>query len=59
VVHCSVELPGFTLRYTTDGSEPAVGSSQVRGPIPWRGTVRVAAFNTTGRKGHSARLTAP
>jgi hexosaminidase len=59
MVHCSVELPGFTLRYTTDGSEPTVRSSLVRGPIPLRGTVRVAAFNTTGRKGHTARLTAP
>jgi hexosaminidase len=59
VVHCSVELPGFTLRYTTDGSEPTVRSPEVRGPIPFRGTVRVAAFNTTGRKGHTARLTNP
>jgi hexosaminidase len=54
-----VELPGFTLRYTTDGSEPTVRSPEVRGPIPFRGTVRVAAFNTTGRKGHTARLTNP
>jgi hexosaminidase len=59
MVHCSVELPGFTLRYTTDGSEPTVRSALVRGPIPFRGTVRVAAFNTAGRKGHTARLTAP
>src|SRR2546427_5185452 len=59
VVRCSVELPGFILRYTTDGSEPTVRSALVRGPIPLGGTVRVAAFNTTGRKGHTARLTAP
>ncbi len=59
VVRCSVELPGFTLRYTTDGSEPTVRSPVVRGPIPFRGTVRVAAFSTTGRKGHTARRTAP
>src|SRR3990172_9531188 len=59
VVHCSVELPGFTLRYTTDGSEPSVKSPEVRGPIPFRGTISVAAFNATGRKGHTARLTAP
>lgn len=59
MVRCSVELPGFTLRYTTDGTDPTVRSPEVRGPIPFRGTVRVAAFNTTGRKGHTARLTAP
>jgi len=58
-VHCSVELPGFTLRYTTDGSEPTARSPEVQGPIPLRGSVRVAAFDTTGRKGHTTRLTAP
>jgi len=59
MVRCSAELPGFTLRYTTDGSEPTVRSAVVRGPIPLRGTVRVAAFSTTGRKGHTAHLSAP
>jgi hexosaminidase len=59
MVRCSVELPGFTLRYTTDGSEPTARSALVRGPIPFRGTVRVAAFNTTGRKGYTASLAAP
>jgi len=58
VVYCSLELPGFALRYTTDGSEPTVRSALVRGPIPFRGTIRVAAFNSTGRKGHTAHLTA-
>jgi len=55
-VRCSMELPGFTLRYTTDGSEPSERSPEVRGPIPFQGTVRVAAFDATGRSGHSARL---
>jgi hexosaminidase len=59
IVHTSTELPGFTLRYTTDGSEPTVRSSVVRGPIPFRGTVSVAAFNAAGRKGFTARVTAP
>lgn len=59
MVYTSVELPGFTLRYTTDGSDPTVGSSVVRGPIAFRGTVSVAAFNATGRKGLTARVTAP
>ena len=58
VVYCSLELRGFTLRYTTDGSEPTVRSAVVRGPIPFRGPVRVAAFSATGRKGHTAHLTA-
>jgi hexosaminidase len=55
----SLEIPGFTLRYTTDGTEPTVRSAEVRGPIPVRGTLRVAAFNAAGRKGNTARITAP
>jgi hexosaminidase len=56
MVRASVELPGFTLRYTTDDSEPTARSPEVRGPIPLRGAVRVAAFTTTGRKGRTARV---
>jgi len=60
-VYANAELPGFTLRYTTDGSEPTERSPVVKGPIPLRGgaTVRVAAFSTTGRKGHTVRLAGP
>jgi hexosaminidase len=58
-LRCSIELPGFMLRYTTDGSEPTVRSLECRGPVPFRGTLRVAAFDTTGRKGRSAKLVAP
>jgi hexosaminidase len=59
MVYASLELPGFTLRYTTDGSDPTARSPVVRAPIPLRGTVSVAAFNATGRKGLTARVTAP
>jgi len=58
-VRCSLEIPGFVLRYTTDGSEPTVKSPEVRGPIPLAPVVRVAAFDTTGRKGHTATLRQP
>ena len=58
-VYTSAELPGFTLRYTTDGSEPTARSAVVRGPIPLRSTVRVAAFSATGRKGQAASVKAP
>jgi len=58
-VYTSADLPGFTLRYTTDGSEPTARSAVVRGPIPLRSTVRVAAFSATGRKGQAASVKAP
>ena len=58
-VCCSVELPGFTLRYTTDGSEPTAKSPELHGPVPVATGLRVAAFDTNGRKGHTAALTPP
>jgi hexosaminidase len=54
-VRCSLQIPGFVLRYTSDGSEPTGRSPQVRGPIPAGGQVRVAAFDRRGRKGHTAK----
>jgi hexosaminidase len=59
MAYANSELPGFTLRYTTDGTEPTVRSPVVRAPIPARGTISVAAFTTTGRKGHTARVSTP
>jgi hexosaminidase len=58
-VRCSLEIPGFVLRYTTDGSEPTAKSPEVRGGIPPARDVRVAAFDGLGRKGHTARLSTP
>ncbi len=57
-VYTSLELPGFTLRYTTDGSEPTLRSEPVSGPISIRGAaeIRVAAFTASGRKGATSRV---
>jgi len=59
MVYSTLEIPGFTMRYTTDGSDPTSRSPVVSGPIPFRGTVSVAAFAISGRKGLTARVTAP
>jgi hexosaminidase len=55
-VLANLQLPGFELRFTTDGTEPTVSSARVRGPIRGGGIVTVAAFDSTGRKGLSARV---
>jgi hexosaminidase len=44
-------LPGLTLRYTTDGSEPTTTSPPVTGPLHHRGRVKAAAFAPNGRRG--------
>lgn len=50
------QLPGFTLRYTTDGSEPNATSTRVTGPIAAKGVIQVAAFDSSGRKGRLSRV---
>ena len=53
------QLPGMTLRYTSDGSEPKAGSPVVDGPIGGKGTIRVAAFARNGRSGISSQIDNP
>jgi hexosaminidase len=58
-VQVNHQFPGFTLRYTSDGSEPTINSPLVAGPIAAKGVIRVAAFNRTGRQGRSSRVENP
>jgi hexosaminidase len=52
-------LPGFTLRYTVDGSMPTTASRLVEGPILEHGVIQVAAFDRNGRRGLVARVERP
>ncbi|MCJ8163548.1 carbohydate-binding domain-containing protein [Pontibacter sp. E15-1] len=47
----NVQLPGLTIRYTTDGTEPTTQSKQYTGPIAAKGTVNFKVFDGTGRSG--------
>ena len=58
-MRASLEIPGFVLRYTTDGSEPTAKSAELRGPVAASPGLRVAAFDSNGRKGATTKLTAP
>jgi hexosaminidase len=55
-VHANIQLPGLTLRYTTDGTEPTAASRAVEGPLAATGTIRVAAFDGRGRKGATSTI---
>jgi hexosaminidase len=55
-VHANSLLPGFTLRYTSDGSEPTAASAPVAGPVTASGIIRVAAFARDGRGGPSSSI---
>ncbi|WP_349322598.1 family 20 glycosylhydrolase [Asticcacaulis sp. MM231] len=55
----NTQLPGLTLRYTTDGRLPDTTSPHVTGPITEKGLITVAAFSHTGRSGRASSLTNP
>jgi hexosaminidase len=52
-VTANIQLPGLVIRYTTDGSEPTEKSNIYTGPISAKGKVKMKAFDTRGRSGHS------
>jgi hexosaminidase len=56
VLAANISLPGVTLRYTLDGSEPTASSARYEAPItlPPDAKPRVAAFVAAGRRGRPA-----
>ena len=50
----NMQIPGFVLRYTTDGSEPTSKSKIYSGVITEKGKIRIKAFDGRGRSGRSA-----
>jgi hexosaminidase len=55
----NIQLPGLTIRYTTDGKEPTVKSKVYSAPIPVKGTIKLKAFSSKGRSGKSVSITNP
>jgi hexosaminidase len=47
----NIQIPGLTLRYTTDASEPTIKSALYTGPLPAKGKIRIKAFDGRGRSG--------
>jgi hexosaminidase len=52
----NIAYPGFTIRYTTDGTEPASYSRIYNGPVEVTGTVMLRAFSSSGRPGRCVKL---
>ena len=50
-VSANIQQPGFTIRYTTDGSEPTNKSAIYSSPITKKGKITFCAFSNNGRKG--------
>ncbi|WP_245964539.1 family 20 glycosylhydrolase [Rufibacter immobilis] len=48
-VLANVQLPGMTIRYTTNGEVPTAKSKIYTGPIAQKGTIKLAVFDPAGR----------
>ncbi|WP_206022306.1 family 20 glycosylhydrolase [Pseudoflavitalea sp. G-6-1-2] len=52
----NIQLPGFTLRYTTNGKEPNADSKVYTGAITEKAVIKVKAFDVWGRSGRTAEV---
>lgn len=50
------QLPGFGIRYTTDGSEPTLRSPVYTHPVKTNGQVKAQLFNEAGKHGRAIGL---
>jgi hexosaminidase len=55
----NVQLPGMTIRYTTNGQEPSVSSPVYTKPVATKGTLKFRVFNAADRGGRSVTVLNP
>lgn len=52
-VHCNLELPGFLIRYTTDGTEPTENSKEYTAPLTNKGILKFKVFDAQGKSSYT------
>jgi hexosaminidase len=55
-VIANIQLPGFTIRYTTDGKEPGAESMLYDTPISDKGLIKLKAFDRRERSSHTISI---
>ena len=55
-LQANIEFPGLELRYTTDDSEPNVNSAKYEEPIKVSGTIKIRAFDVSGKSSRTVVL---
>ena len=56
-VTANFQFPGFSIHYTTDGSEPTIKSTVYSTPIADRQIIKIRAFDSRGRGGKTISVT--
>jgi len=56
-IHANIQLPGLTIRYTNDGTEPYLNSKEYLQPIRDKGVIKLRAFDSKGRGGRTIEIT--
>lgn len=57
MLKANTELPGLSIRYTTDGSEPSINSIEYSEPVAIDSkTIRIRAFDSSGRGSRTIEL---
>ncbi len=52
----NTQLPGFTIRYTTDGKEPGVQSAVYDSPVKSKGLIKFRTFDNRGRSSRTVEV---
>lgn len=55
-VLANMQLPGFTIRYTSNGQELDAKSKIYAGPIKVKGMIKLKLFNAKGRSGRTVTV---
>ena len=55
-VFANVQLPGFTIRYTTNGEIPTINSAIYQSPITVKGLIKLAVFSSDRRAGKTVSV---